>query len=168
MKKNLLPIIFVILVIIIVATILIILSMKNKNYKNYEIIEISYSYGGGFGTVIDTSEKTINFTPDGSVKLSNGYNSYTETFNISQSKYSKLNDLLKDNLSLFDEEPKEDDGVLDGYSSHIQVKLKNGQIKEIGGYMIQNKNYNKIKNKIYEIIDYERLNQYENNITINQ
>jgi hypothetical protein len=139
--------------------------MKNKNY---EIIEISYSYGGGFGTIVDTSDKTITFTPDGIVKLSNSYNSYIETFNIDQSKYNELNDFVKENLSLFDEKPKEDKNVLDGGNSSIQIKLKNGQIKEIGGYMIVNKKFHKIKNKIYEIIDYKRLNQYEDNIAINE
>lgn len=165
MKKRILSIIFVAFAIIIITTILIISSMINKNY---EIIEISYSYGGGFGTIVDTSNKTITFTPDGIVKLSNSYNSYTETFNIDQSKYNELNDFVKENLSLFDEKPKEDKNVLDGGNSSIQIKLKNDQIKEIGGYMIENKKFHKIKNKIYEIIDYKRLNQYEDNIAINE
>lgn len=168
MKKRILPIIFVAFAVIIIATILIISSMKSNNYKNYEIIEISYSYGGGFGTIVDASNKTITFTPDGIVKLSNSYNSYTETFNIDQSKYNELNDFVKENLSLFDEKPKEDKNVLDGGNSSIQIKLKNGQIKEIGGYMIENEKFHKIINKIYEIIDYKRLNQYEDNIAINE
>ena len=168
MKKKILPIIFVFLTIIIVATILIISSMKNEKYKNYEIIEISYSYGGGFGTIIDTSNKTITFTPDGVIKLSNSYNSYTETFNIDQSKYNELNDFIKENMSLFDEKPKENDDVLDGSHSSIQIKLKDGQIKKIGGYMITNKKFKKIKNKIYEIVDYKMLKQYEKNIEINE
>lgn len=168
MKKKILPIIFVFLTIIIVATILIISSMKNEKYKNYEIIEISYSYGGGFGTIIDTSNKTITFTPDGVIKLSNSYNSYTETFNIDQSKYNELNDFIKENMSLFDEKPKENDDVLDGSHSSIQIKLKDGQTKKIGGYMITNKKFKKIKNKIYEIVDYKMLKQYEKNIEINE
>ena len=168
MKTKILPIIFVFLTIIIVATILIISSMKNEKYKNYEIIEISYSYGGGFGTIIDTSNKTITFTPDGVIKLSNSYNSYTETFNIDQSKYNELNDFIKENMSLFDEKPKENDDVLDGSHSSIQIKLKDGQIKKIGGYMITNKKFKKIKNKIYEIVDYKMLKQYEKNIEINK
>lgn len=168
MKKKILPIIFVFLTIIIVATILIISSMKNEKYKNYEIIEISYSYGGGFGTIIDTSNKTITFTPDGVIKLSNSYNSYTETFNINQSKYNELNDFIKENMSLFDEKPKENDDVLDGSHSSIQIKLKDGQTKKIGGYMITNKKFKKIKNKIYEIVDYKMLKQYEKNIEINE
>ena len=153
MKKKILPIIFVFLTIIIVATILIISSMKNEKYKNYEIIEISYSYGGGFGTIIDTSNKTITFTPDGVIKLSNSYNSYTETFNIDQSKYNELNDFIKENMSLFDEKPKENDDVLDGSHSSIQIKLKE---------------FKKIKNKIYEIVYYKMLKQYEKNIEINE
>ena len=168
MKKKILLILFVALAVIIIAAILIISSMKNKDYKNYEIIEISYSYGGGFGTIADTSNKTITFTPDGTVKLSNSYNSYTETFSIDQSKYNELNDFIKENLSLFDEKPKEAKDVLDGGNSRIQIKLENGQIKEIGGYMIKNKKFHKIKKKIYEIIDYKKIKQYEDNIEINE
>ena len=168
MKKKILSIIFVAFAIIIIATILIISSMKNKNYNDYEIIEISYSYGGGFGTIVDTANKTITFTPDGIVKLSNSYNSYTETFNIDQSKYNELHDLIKENLSLFEEKPKEAKDVLDGSYSSIRIKLKNGQAKEIGGYMIKNQIFDKIKNKIYEIIDYKKLNQYKDNIAINR
>lgn len=165
MKKKILPIIIIALIIVIIVIVILI---KNNNHTSDEIPEISYSYGGGFGTIVDTSNKTITFTPDGIVKLSNSYNSYTETFNIDQSKYNELNDFVKENLSLFDEKPKEDKNVLDGGNSSIQIKLKNGQIKEIGGYMIENKKFHKIKNKIYEIIDYKRLNQYEDNIAINE
>jgi len=168
MKKKILLSIFVALAVIIIAAILIISSTKNKDYKNYEIIEISYSYGGGFGTIVDTSNKTITFTPDGIVKLSNSYNSYTETFSINQSKYNELSDFIKENLSLFDEKPKEAKDVLDGSNSSIQIKLKNGQIKEIGGYMIKNKKFHKIEKKIYEIIDYKKIRQYEDNIEINK
>ena len=165
MKKRILPIIFVAFAVIIIVAILNISSINNKNY---EIIEISYSHGGGFGTIVDTSDKTITFTPNGIVKLSNNYNYYTETFSIDQSKYNELNDFIKENLSLFDEKPNEDKDVLDGSSSSIQIKLKNGQIKEIGGYMIKNKKFHKIKKKIYEIIDYKKIKQYEDNIEINK
>ena len=168
MKKKILTIFFVAFVVIIIVAILIISSINNKNNKNYEIIEISYSYGGGFGTIVDTSDKTITFTPNGIVKLSNNYNYYTETFSIDQSKYNELNDFIKENISLFDEKPNEDQDVLDGSSSSIRIKLKDGQIKEIGGYMIKNKKFHKIKKKIYEIIDYKKINQYEDNIEINE
>ena len=168
MKKNLLP--FTIAAFfVIVITILLIISLNNDDkYKDYEIIEISYSYGGGFGTIIDASKKTITFTPNGKVKLSNSYNSYTEIFSIDQDKYKELNDFIIENISLFDEKPKEDENVLDGGSSRIQIKLKDGQIKEIGGYMIKNKKYTKIKNKIYETIDSEKLSKYEKNIENNE
>ena len=167
MKKKLLPIIFVALVIIIVAIILIISSTKNKEFQNYEIIEISYSYGGGFGSIIDTSTKTFTFSPDGIVTLSNSYNSYIETLNISQIKYNELCNLIKDNFSLLDEKPKENDDILDGSSSGIQIKLKDGQIKDISGYMLENKKFKIIKNKIYEIIDSKSLKQYIDNIKKN-
>ena len=168
MKKKILLIIFVAFSVIVITTILIISSIKNHNYKNYEIIEISYSYGGGFGTIVDTSVKTITFTPNGIVKLSNNYNNYTETFSIDQSKYNELNDLIEENISLFDEKTNEDQDVLDGGKSSIQIKLKDGQIKEFGGYMIKNKKFHNIKNKIYEIIDNKKIKQYEDNIEINE
>lgn len=167
MNKKVLPIIFVSVAVIIVASILITSSRKNKKYDDYEIIEISYIYGGGFGTIADTSDKTITFTSEGKVKLSNNFNSYTETFNINQGKYNELYDFIIDNLSLFDEEPREDKEILDGSTSSIQIKLKDGQIKEIGGYMIENKKFQKIKNKILDTIGHKKLKQYEDNIEIN-
>ena len=139
MKKNLLPFTIAAFFVIVIAILLIISLNNDDKYKDYEIIEISYSYGGGFGTIIDASKKTITFTPNGKVKLSNSYNSYTEIFSIDQDKYKELNDFIIENISLFDEKPKEDENVLDGGSSRIQIRLKDGQIKEIGGYMIKNK-----------------------------
>lgn len=165
MKKKIITIAIVALIVI--AAIIIVSLIKTNNYKRSDIVEISYSYGGGFGTIVDTSQKTITFYPNGEVKLSNNYNSYTETFNIDQNKYNELVDSILENFSLFDEKPKEED-ALDGSSSSIKIKLKNGQSKEFGGYMINNKKYIKIKNKIYETIDYKRLNQYENNIKTNE
>ena len=178
MKKKLLPIILIVLVAIIVATVVIVLLVKNKNSegqeiiekdnKNAEIVEIIYSYGGGFGTMADTADKIVTFTPDGKVKLSNSYNSYTETVNIGQSKYDELKDFVTNYISLFDEKPEEEKGVLDGGHSSIQVKFKNGKSKKIGGYMIKNKNYDKVENKIREIVDNNRLSQYRSKITIDE
>ncbi len=178
MKKKLLLIVIIVLVAIIVATTLIVLSIKNKNNKdnkiidddnkNYEIVEIIYSYGGGFGTMADTADRTITFTPNGKVKLSNSFNSYTETLNIDKSKYAELKDFITKYISLFDEEPEENTGVLDGGHSSIKLKLENGQSKEIGGYMITNKNYDKIKDKIYEIVGTEKIRQYDSNIKMDE
>ena len=47
------------------------------------------------------------------------------------------------------------------------IKLKDGQTKKIGGYMVKDKKYNDIKDKIYEIIDSKKLEQYEKNIENN-
>ncbi len=163
-NKNISIIIFIILVIIAALSFFLI---KNNNKAKEEITEISYTYGGGFGTIVDTSAKTITFKSNGKVELSNSYNSYKETLNIEQSKYNNLCDYISDRISLFDENANENSSVLDGSSSKITIKLKNGKTKEIGGYMIQNKKYIEIEKKMFETIDKKALDQYEKNIETN-
>ena len=164
-NKPLSIVIFVIIVII--AGISLILINNNKEKTKEEIVEISYTYGGGFGTIIDTANKTITISQNGEVVLSNSYNSYKETLNIEQSKYNELSDYISDRITLFDEKANENSSVLDGSSSKISIKLKNDEVKVIGGYMIQNKKFNEIEKKIFEVIDKEALNQYEKNIETN-
>ncbi len=166
MKNKKIPIITVSFIIIIIAAVTIISLMKNNNIIDSKITEISYSYGDGYGTIIDTAYKTITITQEGKVVLSNSYNSYTETFDIDQSKYKELSDFIVNRLSVFSK-VKEDNDVLDGNSSSIMIKLKDGQTKKIGGYMVKDKKYNDIKDKIYEIIDSKKLEQYEKNIENN-
>ena len=164
-NKTLSIVLFVIIVII--AGISLILINNNKEKPKEEITEISYTYGGGFGTVVDTANKTITISQNGEVVLSNSYNSYKETLNIEQSKYNNLRDYISDRISLFDEKANENSSVLDGSSSKITIKLKNGKTKEIGGYMIQNKKYIEIEKKMFETIDKTALDQYKKNIETN-
>ena len=160
MKKKYLIIIIAVIIVVIVSILLIVLLNKNKKHEFVEIVEINYSYGGGFGTIVDTATKTLTFTPDGEVKMSNSYNSYTDTFTIDQSKYKELNEFISDRISLFDKKAKEDNDVMDGGSYRISIKLKNGETKSIGGYMIRNKEFIEIKEEILNIIDIEKLNKY--------
>ena len=164
MKKN----IIVISIFIVIIALLVIFFPKGNDYSNNKIIEINYSYGGGFGTMVDTAEKTITITNDGTVVLSNDYNSYTESFNLSKSKYMELSNYIHDRISLFNEKAQEDVNVLDGGFSSIKIKLDNGETKKIGGYMIKNKKFNEIEVKISKIIDSDKLHQYHKNIELNQ
>lgn len=163
--KNKLILVIVAIVVIIVG-IIIAFTMK-KDYSNDEIVEISYSYGGGFGTEVDTATKTITFMKNGKGKLSNSYNSYTENFNIGKNKYMELSDFISARISLFDEKAKEAQNVLDGSSSYITIKFGDGGDKQIGGYMIENKKFKEIEKKINEVIDKKKLSQYIKNIKTN-
>lgn len=140
------------------------LFFNKDDYKDAEIIKIEYSYGGGFGTIVDVSNKNITFTNDGKVLLSNSYNSYTETLDIGEEKYNELSSYVKERLSLFDEKSREEHNVMDGGSSYMEVELKDGTIKKIGGYMVSNKKFKEIKDKITEILGNDRIHQYTRNI----
>ena len=159
MKKKI-----IIIIAILAIALIAIKFFTRKNYSDVEITEIQFSHGGGYGTFISTATKTITFTPDGQVTLSNSYNSYTESFHISKSKYNELSNYILERMSLFDEKAKEEEGVMDGGSSYLTVKLNTGETKNIGGYMIKNTKFNEIKEKIYKLVDSDKRSQYADNI----
>ncbi len=165
--KTVIAITFII-VIVIITIILILVLINKKTHTNDEIIEINYSYGGGFGTIISTSYKKISINQNGEITFSNNYNSYIEKDSINQEKYDELKDFILNRISLFNEKPLDNENVLDGTTSSIIIKFKTGEVKEIGGYMIKNNKYQEIKDKIYETISAERINKYVKNIELNK
>ena len=140
------------------------LLFNKDEHQDAEIVKIEYSFGGGFGTIKEVSKKYITFTNDGKVVLSNDYNDYTETIEIGKEKYNELSSFVKSRLSLFDEKPKEENSIMDGGSYYLTVELKDGTIKRIGGYMITNKKFEEIEDKISEFVNSERISQYRRNI----
>ena len=136
-----------------------IMGCQNK-YENVNIIKIEYSYGGGFGTLIDTATKTITLNHDGSVILSNEYNDYTETHRIDESKYNDLVNFIKKRMAVMDKKADEDKNIADGSSSHLKIELDDGSSKKFGGYMVKDKKYIEIKEKIYETIGYDLIDNY--------
>ena len=158
MKKNLF-----ILLILLVGLLTIGCAKKDK-YKDVEIVKIEYSYSGGYGTLIDTAKKMFTFYDDGKVVLSNSYDESTYSFEIGVDKYNDLCAFIKERMYIMDRNAREDNNVLDGNSSYLNVELDGGIKKSFGGYMVKDKEYIEIREKIYEYIDTEDLNNYIDNI----
>lgn len=138
--------------------------INNNNKEEYDIVKIEYSYGGGYGTRIDTASKYITFTSDGNVTFTNGYDDSTKSYNNGVEKYNELCNYINDRSRLFTKGVSEDKDVLDGGSSHIEIVLKDGTSHKIGGYMVSDTKYKEIVHKINELINKEELLNYVENI----
>lgn len=163
MKKNTKKTLLVITLIVVVIGIVAFLATKVFN-KEYDITEIVYSYGGGYGTEITSATKTISINCDGTVTFTNSYDNSIYDYRISNDKYIELYDYINDRMCLFKERVHEEKNLSDGTTSHIELTLSDGTKYKFGGYMVTNKKYKDIKNKIFEIIDNDKLNEYISNI----
>lgn len=156
MKKRLL-----LLLIITIGVLLV--GCKKEDYSNVVITKIEYSYGGGFGTQADTADKIFTFT-EGKLVVTNSYDDSTLEMELSKEKYEELVEFIKDRMSVFDEKTKKNTEVMDGGSSYLKVTLDDNTTKEMGGYMVSNKKYVEIKEKIYDITDLDAVKYYIKNI----
>lgn len=158
MKKSIFIFLFVLVGLVVVGC------ANNDKYKDVDIIKVEYSYSGGYGTNISVAERKFTFNNDGVVNLSNGFDNSTASFNIEKSDYDELANYIKEHIRLFDKKVREDSNVMDGTSSKVTLKLSDGTTKTFGGYMVRNKEYKEIVNKIYEYIDKDAFDEYDNNI----
>lgn len=158
MKKSLL-----ISFILLIGVLTIGCSKKDK-YKDVEIVKIEYSYSGGYGTVISIAKKTFTFYSDGKVVLSNAYDDSTYTFEIDKDSYNELSNFIKERMHIMDKKAHEDKNILDGSSSYLDVELADGAKKSFGGYMVKDKEFIQMRDKIYEYIDQDVLKEYIDNI----
>ena len=163
MQKNL----KIILIIIIVSLLILFAYCAIKKYYaiqniiNSDIISIIYSEQGGYGTKQQIATKKVEITNEGYVIYTNNYNEiFTEKFSIDISKFKTLNNYVVENIEIFTTNLKEERYVSDGGSSYITIKLADGRDFTIGGYMITNKSFSKLVDKILEITDKNRFNSY--------
>ena len=138
-------------------------SDKKDRDTKVEIVEIKYSYGGGFGTEAYTAMKTITFTPDNNIKFSNSFDDSVEEYQGDDEDFEDLANFIAKRIDLFDQEVKSED-ALDGGSEYIEIKLKNGKTKKFGGYMVRNQKFIEIKQRVFRIVEEGRLDRYERNI----
>ena len=157
-KKNI--IIAVLTLIVVIAFI----AVSSLRYKSSDIVSIEYSISSSYGTMADTATRYVKFTPDGKVLLSNSYDSSTDSFNIKKEEYDDLANYINKRISEFDKKAKEDLDVMDGNKSRITIKFKNGKNKSLGGYMVSNKTYNEMVEKINALIDNDTYRNYSHNI----
>ena len=134
-----------------------------ENSETLDIVSVSYSFGGGYGTRLITACKIITIT-ENEIKFSNEYNDYVETYDMEKGKFDELVAYINNNISIFNNGVKENSNVSDGSSSNITIILKNGEERKVGGYMVEDEKYSGIVNKIYEMIDGDKFTEYKNNI----
>ncbi len=163
MNKNTKILLLVITSVVVVMGIIVFLTTKVFK-KEYDITNIVYSYGGGYGTEITSATKTISISCDGTVTFTNSYDNSIYDYRISNDKYIELYDYINDRMHLFKERVHEENNLADGTTSHIELTLSDGTKYKFGGYMVTNKKYKDIKDKIFEIIDSDKLNEYINNV----
>ena len=64
-NKKILIIISCLIILLIGVVIAFVLTNKKEEKITHNINEVKFSYGGGFGTEIDTASKIFTFTKDG-------------------------------------------------------------------------------------------------------
>ena len=140
--------------------------VKPKSYfKNVELKSISYSSGGGYGTVVDTATMTIMIYNNGLVTFTNSYNTdIEESFYISENEYKDLEICVMDNSNIFINKPKENHDVMDGSSSSVKFVTTDDIEYTVDGYMIDNDDYDKITKKILDVVDSERFFRYRDKV----
>ena len=138
--------------------------IEKDNYDTDQVIvEVTYSYGGGYGTQIAAASKRISINFEGTAKFTNDYNSYEKTVDIDKDKYYKLVDYINLHKNIFDGVNESKD-IMDGFSSSLMIKTENGQTYKIGGYMVEDEVYQEIVWMIYDIVDREVFDEYVDNI----
>ena len=143
-----------VLILFIVLSVVFIAGCEKKDDQKYgNVVSIEYSFSGGFGSMAGTAQKNIKFKSDGSVLLTNGYDSSTASFKIDQSEFDSLAKYIYERVDVFDNKVEEDLNVTDGSNSKITVEFSDKTIKTMGGYMVKNKKYVEIKNKIKELLE---------------
>ena len=71
-KKN------IIIAVLILIVVIVFIAVSSLRYKSGDIVSIEYSISSSYGTMADTATRYVKFTPDGTVLLSNSYNSSTD------------------------------------------------------------------------------------------
>lgn len=152
------------LLITIAALAFITIGCEKEDHKYGEIVNIQYSFSGGYGTIEDVATRYITIKSDGNVILTNDYDSTTASFDISKEQFDELAKYVYDRIDLFERKVKEENDVLDGGTSRITIEFDNGETKSVGGYMVSDKSYSEISEKISELKDNEVYKEYNKNI----
>ena len=166
MKKT-----YIILTILILLTLFIYIIYPNKDItlKEEPIPEeytITYSYGGGYGTYVQTLSKEIIISSDGTITIQLTDKDLVDpiTYKEDKKEIDKLYTYLIDNQFKAIKKELTNKNVTDYYSSYITIKYK-GYERKIGGYAASlNKRYNKLETKIRDFIDEDKLEEFDNEL----
>ena len=151
------------LLILMISFLLYVLYSKVKFDESTVFVEYRVSYGGLRNPNAPSNGYNIRVNSNKG-KLSNiGSSHYENIIDISKDKILNLKNLINTyDLERLEKEVRlsSEKSVLDGSSDYITIYTEKGKY-EIGGYMPNNKDFDKIKNKIFEIIGKEQINSYD-------
>ena len=164
-KQNV--ILFVCLLIILVLIVVIFVfglkkrqEMKDKdNLTTTSKFIITYSYGGGFGTIGTTATKEVSIDQDGNITFRAPKHEDVQAVNykISKDDAKTLYSILV-SRGFFDlKEDLSSDDVMDAGSSYITIKNDNTE-RKIGGYAaFTNKKYSRLTEEIVKVVGQDRI-----------
>ena len=176
-KRKTLIFVKCLIVLVLVAGITIAANKVKDNEGNGEVtvkkakipnkFTITYSYGGGYGTIATTATRVITLDQDGNVSISLENDEIEVeplTYNVGKEKAAEIMNFFVDNHF---EKVKEDlscNDVLDGDSNYLEVKSDSRNSK-VGGYAaFTNKDFGKFRTKFYEIIDDSKLKDFNKQV----
>ena len=125
-----------------------------------EMLSVSYTTGGGFGTASQTCDKTVTIDKDGNVTLENDYDpSLVEHYKIDEETAAELKLFIEERADVFMGDVKLGDGC-DGPTESIKLVTADGQVYETGGYMVSDQRFETISDKIVEAAGKDRFEEY--------
>ena len=159
------------LIVLVVIVGVIIAAIKNKKEKDNTpkvptTFTVTYSYGGGFGLVYDMWTREIKVDQDGNVTISlkdGDIDIEPVTYNVGKDKAKELMDVIFENKFYNLDKDLSNKDVVDAGSSYIEVKSNTFNHKA-GGYAVDRKRFMDIRKKIWDLVDLDKLNKFDNDI----
>ena len=168
-KQKAILIVCLLIILVLISGILIAGYKKKRDLKEKDKIiatskfVITYSYGGGFGTIAQTASKEITIDQDGNItfRAPNYEEIEPVKYKMTKNQAKALYSILISGGFLDLKEDLSNNDVLDAGSSSIKIESDNFE-KEIGGYAaFTNKKYAKLTSEIIKDVGEERINDFE-------
>ncbi len=161
MKNKIL--LFVVTIIIISGIVIFfLLGRKEASFELEDDYVITYSYGGGYGTYIDTVTKYIELDNDGNVLIYAYVNGEKEVkeYRVSDSRIDDLaTEMVHGKFSRLNSDISNDD-CLDAGSASLSIKTKNFE-KSVYNYCKYNETFNDAENEFMDIVDRDKVYNFE-------
>ena len=163
MKKSLSVPVFIIMIILL-GVVWYFVYNKNLFDENKVFVEYYYYSGGMVELANPNYIFYIKITPN-KAKLTNSDSSYSKVIDINNEKITELKELINsyDLAKLENDIKLSDKGqAVDGGECHITIYLGDKKYK-LGGYEINNTDFNIIKDKIVGIVGENQIKDFQNN-----
>ena len=165
-KKLLIGIILLIVLILIIACLIAHFKKEEPEDEKVKVPEtfiISYSFGGGFGTYVDSITRKISVDQDGNVKIELDIkDSLVEPleYKVEKKEAQAVMEYFVDNEFYNLKKDLAQENVYDASSSYLEVKSDSFN-RRCGGYAaFIDKKYSKFTREFNKLIDEEKLKEF--------